>query len=150
LLKKSIPAFSIVLKKSLTLQLTAFFIAFLALASCFLNNLPLIVQLSFLLAVVGFICDFLYSSVINYSGITKISCRADGYFELRGSGKKVVLCKLQKSTSVLGAFFFLHFQPVGGADLKPQNITLANDSLTGEGARQLRVALNVYKTNVLI
>jgi len=152
LLKKSIPAFDIVLKKSLTLQLAAFFIVFLVLLSCFLNNLPLVIQLSLLLIVIviGLGYHFSHSNIINYLGITKISCRADGYFKLQGAGNYDALYKLQKTTSVLGSCFFLHFQPVSKAGLKPKNIILLRDSLTREAARQLRVTLHVYKTAVLV
>jgi len=150
LLKKSIPAFDIVLKKSLTLQLATFFIVFLVLVSCFLNNLPLVIQLSLLLVVIGLGYHFSHSNIINYLGITKISCRADGYFKLQGAGNYDALYKLQKTTSVLGSCFFLHFQPVGKAGLKPKNIILLRDSLTREAARQLRVTLHVYKAAVLV
>jgi len=99
---------------------------------------------------VAFISSFLSLNIINYRGITKISCRADGYFKLQGNAHDEVLYKLQKTTSVLGSCFFLHFQPLGNAGLKPKNITLVRDSLTKEAARQLRVTLNVYKAEVVI
>jgi len=150
LLKKSIPAFDIVLKKSLTLRLATFFIVFLVFVSCFLNNLPILIQFSLVFFAVAVVTSFLSSNIINYHGITKISCRADGYFELQGNGHDEVLYKLQKTTTVLGSCFFLHFQPLGNAGLKPKSITLVSDSLTREAARQLRITLHVYKAAVLV
>lgn len=121
----------------------------LAFISCFLNSFPLSTQLLLFAVLTVSFFQFLRSKVVNYLGIKKISCRADGFFELLDGGGEAHLCKLQASTTILGSFFFLHFAGLTKRKAGKLHLVLANDSLTVKAARQLRVTLNVYKQEVL-
>ncbi len=101
-------------------------------------------------AVLLFIRQWLSSNIIAYSGVRKISCRTEGFFELFehfGEGSRY---KLQSSSTIIGRFFFLHFVSVSGLRPTSLNVVLASDSLTADEARNLTVALNVYKTDVVL
>ncbi|PHS72008.1 MAG: hypothetical protein COB22_06230 [Cycloclasticus sp.] len=112
----------------------------LAFASCWLNGFGFPIQI---LLSVGVIlsCYLIFNTdVINNTGIEKIQCMSDGYWRLVDNKNQTTVCKLAGTSSVLGVLYFLHFR----SKKETINIVLANDSMSIEEQRCLRVTLKVY------
>ncbi|MDX2426632.1 MAG: hypothetical protein QNK15_10325 [Cycloclasticus sp.] len=144
-MKKSIPAFEVALKKSITLRLVMMSVFVLALFSCWLNNLDFIIQCSLSVTVVILFIYTLRSGTLNNMGFSEIRCKPDGCWELIDQTGQSLIATLKGTSAILGPFIFLHFHSKT-ADL---NIVLAADSLSGEAARKIRVALKVYKDQLM-
>jgi hypothetical protein len=145
LLKKYIPAFEIQLQPSIKLKAIIAGSFLLAIISCWLNDLSFYVQL----ALTFFVCTvFFYkirNGLFNYQGITQIQCKANGFWALISSSEKTEnkpeTFRLKEGSAILGSFIFLQFE----SENKKINLVLANDSISSEEARQLQVALRVYR-----
>lgn len=117
----------------------------LALFSCWLNNLDLIIQSGLSVAVVVIFIYSLRSGTLNNQGFNEIRCKPDGCWELIDQAGSSRIATLKDTSAVLGPFIFLHFYSKT-ADF---NIVLAADSLSGEAARKIRAALKVYKDQLM-
>lgn len=144
-LKKFVPPFEVKIQSSSILRrlyLSFFVLIFL---SCWLNELALSFQLVLSFITFAIALRFFYLNTLNgYKKIT-IRCRSDGSWSIYQSGLIMEHCRLRDTSALIGPLYFLHFE----SNKKRVNVLLANDSMTREEARKLRMALRVYKSQLM-
>lgn len=86
-----------------------------------------------------------YSGVLNYQQVLKLNCKADACWTLLKKDGSADNYRLTENSVILGPLYFLYFQSTS------ENIALilANDSMTTDEKRHLRVALKVYRKQLL-
>jgi hypothetical protein len=143
-LKKSIQALEVNLKKSVKLRVFLGVIFLLALVSCWLNGLSMQLQLLLTAIVILFFYLSLKSNIATNKDILTIRCCSDGYWELVHANNKIIRCALAGSSKALGPLYFLHFY--SSAD--KFNLVVANDSMSSDEWRKLRVTLKIYTQQI--
>jgi hypothetical protein len=116
-------------------------VCFLALISCWLNDLSLYIQITLTGFVVIYTAFLKRSKIAQHHDIKRLQCNSEGYWLLVDERTEPIDYVLSNSSVVIGKFFFLYFK----SKTTSINLVLANDSISNEGARKLRLALNVYK-----
>jgi len=123
-------------------MLSAFVVA---LFSCWLNDLDVIIKSGLSAVVVILFLHALRSGTLNNRGFCGIRCKPDGSWELIDKTGSSLIATLKDTSAILGPFIFLHFHSKT-ADF---NIVLAADSLSYEAARKIRVTMKVYKDQLM-
>ena len=144
-MKKFVPAFETNIQASVIVRWLVYSSLLLVLVSCWLNTFPFGVQLALSMAVFLIVIFDIRSGLLNNRNVTKIQCKADGSWLVFKGNLEPEYYRLKDTSTILGSLFFLHFQS------KKQSLylVLANDSMTAEEGRKLRVALRVYKKQLL-
>jgi len=145
-LKKSLAEFEIYLQPSVKLKLVIVCSFLLALISCWLNRFSFGVQCVLAISVVFTFIYALRSGVFSYRNVSKIHCKTDGYWALLDRDGQSEIYKLKDTSVILGPFFFLHFESITSTI----NLVVVSDSMTLEEERRLRVALRIYKNQLLL
>ncbi|MGB1541811.1 MAG: protein YgfX [Cycloclasticus sp.] len=144
-LKKFVPPFEVKVQSSPILRrlyLSFFVLIFL---SCWLNELAFSFQLVLSLITLAIALCFFHLNSLNGCKKITIRCRSDGSWSICQSGLIKENCRLRGTSALIGPLYFLHFE----SNKKRINVLLANDSMTGEEARKLRMALRVYKSQLM-
>ena len=117
----------------------------IVLIACWLNNLGLVQQVLLSLSTVAMFFYTHYSGVLNYRKVLKLHCKTDACWTLFKRDGFAGTYRLTESSVILGPLYFLYFQSTS------ENIALilANDSMTSDEKRHLRVALKVYRKQLL-
>lgn len=144
-LKKSIPPFDITLGSSITLNFIIYGAFFLTLIACWLNSLNVTLQTLLSVGTAGMFLYTYQGGVLSYRNVAKLHCKSDGCWSLFNSDGSSDLYRLKETSVILGPLYFLHFQ----SKSKSINLILANDCMTAEEKRNLRVALKVYRKKLL-
>ncbi|MEO1896513.1 MAG: protein YgfX [Cycloclasticus sp.] len=143
-MKKSIPTFDVSLKVSNKLKFTVAVTFCLAMASFWINDLNRWIQVILTVILLLFVGP-VYRSIISYKRICKIHLLSDGCWELVDFKGKSEIYILKNSSAILGSFFFLHFQNKS----KNINLVLAQDSITDDESRKLRLTMRVYNSQLM-
>lgn len=117
----------------------------LVLIACWINNLSLAHQILLSFSAVALFFYTHYSGVLNYRQVLKLHCKADACWTLFKKDGSADNYRLTESSVILGPLYFLYFQSTSESIA----VILANDSMTTEEKRHLRVALKVYRKQLL-
>ncbi|MBV1899975.1 MAG: hypothetical protein KUG63_11520 [Cycloclasticus sp.] len=123
----------------------AYSVFIFALMACWLNALAFPAQVMLSVFVILMIAHTVHIGALNVAQVKKIRCKENADWLIQRNHDKPHVYRLKETTRLLGPLIFLHFQ----SDTKTLYLALSSDSMTNEENRKLRVALRVYKNQLL-